>query len=58
MLVVMEHRDVETRTQHVLDRETVGGGDVFEVDTAEGRGDVCDGIERGCASAGPIGSGN
>ncbi|OGI40894.1 MAG: hypothetical protein A2140_00540 [Candidatus Muproteobacteria bacterium RBG_16_62_13] len=49
VLVVVEHRDVEACAQHLLDGETVGRGDVLEVDAAEGRGDVGHRVDEGIA---------
>ena len=40
VLVVVEHRDVKTFPQRLLDFETPGRGDVFQVDAAEGGGDI------------------
>jgi hypothetical protein len=42
VLVVVEDRDVELGLQPVLDLEAAGGGDVLEVDAAEGGGQCLD----------------
>ncbi len=42
VLVVMHERDVEFGLEAFFDFETARGGDVFEVDAAEGRGDGLD----------------
>jgi hypothetical protein len=39
VLVVVEHRDVELLLEPILDLEAARGGDVLEVDAAEGGGD-------------------
>ena len=44
MLVVMENGDVAARFQLLLDLEAAGGGDVLQIDPAEGARQQCNGI--------------
>ena len=45
MLVVVEDRNVEVLAQPLLDLEAPGGRDVLQVDAAEARGQVPDGLD-------------
>ena len=45
MLVVVEDRDVQRVVQPRLDLEAAGGGDVLQVDAAEGRSDADDRLD-------------
>ena len=46
MLVIVKHRDIETLLQRSLNRKALGRGDVFQIDAAECRGDICDGFDK------------
>ena len=46
VLVVVEDGDVALLLQLALDLKAPGGGDVLQVDAAEGTGDVVDGLDK------------
>ena len=46
MLVVVHHRDIQFRFQSLFNLETFGRFDIFQVDTAESRGDCFYGFDE------------